>query len=428
MNQMMTHKKPRLAIIGGGISGMSAAYELADQFDIYIFEAEDRLGGHARTVLAGKGGQQPVDTGFIVFNYVNYPHFTKMIRDLGVEVERSDMSFGVSVAGGEFEFALKNLRTIFGQKRNFLRPQMYRMIRDILRFGQHAEAIVEEREMTIGALMAELNLGKWFQQYYLLPISGAIWSTPPEKVMGFSARALVNFFRNHGLLEAGKQHQWWPVTGGSINYVKKLEANIRKRGVGVSLCTKIASIKRDQDGVTIVDQNGSTQNFDAIIMACHSDTSLALLDDATDQERAILSAIEYQDNEMILHCDERQMPIRRNLWSSWVYQSNGNFDEPAIGVTYWMNRLQNIPIDDPLFVTLNPLTQIDPNKIYDQKTFRHPVFSQEALEAQQNLDTIQGQSRTYFAGAWTRNGFHEDGFASAVRVARLLQKQLEKAY
>lgn len=414
----------RIAIIGGGISGLAAAHLLSPHHAVTLFEAAPRLGGHARTVMAGLNGDQPVDTGFIVFNYANYPHLTRMFQELDVPVVKSDMSFGASINGGEIEYGLRDLRALTAQKRNLLRPQFARMVRDILRFNDRAEALATDESATIGDLMNDLQLGDWFQRYYLMPLCGAIWSTPPDEIRGFPARALVQFFRNHALLSASGQHQWWTVDGGSIEYVRRLEHSLRGRGVAIRTGTAVNSVSRGEHKNIVHSSAGALEPFDQVIFACHSDQALRLLEYPTPQERAALSAIRFQDNQMILHRDEKQMPKRRAVWSSWVYKADTTRPEPAIGVTYWMNRLQNIPSSDPLFVSLNPSEPIPDALVYDQKTFRHPVFDAPALAAQRQLTELQGQNNTWFAGAYTRHGFHEDGFASAARIARMMDRQI----
>lgn len=414
----------RVAIIGGGISGLAAAYLLSPHHAVTLFEAAPRLGGHARTVLAGQNGDQSVDTGFIVFNYANYPHLTRMFQDLDVPVARSDMSFGASINNGKIEYGLKDLRALTAQKRNLLRPGFARMMRDILRFNAKAEGLVSDDSATIGELMDELALGAWFQQYYLMPLCGAIWSTPPSEIRSFPARALVQFFRNHALLSTSGQHQWWTVDGGSVEYVRRLEHYLRGRGVAIRTSSAVQSVSRNGHQSEVNDGGGQSETFDQVIFACHSDQALHLLAQPTAQEHAALSAIRFQDNQMVLHRDANQMPKRRSVWSSWVYKANTDKPETAIGVTYWMNRLQNIPEHDPVFVSLNPSETIHDHLIYDQKTFRHPVFDVAALAAQKQLTEIQGQNNTWFAGAYTRHGFHEDGFASAVRIARLMDRQI----
>ena len=413
--------RQRIAIVGGGISGLAAAWLLSKTHNVTLFEAAPRLGGHARTVLAGRNGDQPVDTGFIVFNYVNYPHLTSMFRDLDVPVVKSDMSFGATIGDGSVEYGLRNLGALLGQKRNAARPAFYRMVRDILHFNAKAVQAANTDSVTIGELVNELKLGDWFQRYYLMPICGAIWSTPPEEIRDFPAQSLVRFFRNHALLSATGQHQWWTVKGGSIEYVRRLTARLEQMGCQLRPGTAVRGVQRTAEGVRIHLPDGTEEAFDQVIMACHSDDSLRLLTHPTEDEKKILGAMRYQDNEMFLHHDAQQMPKRRACWSSWVYKADQQDDRTAIGVTYWMNRLQNIDERDPLFVSLNPVSPVREEMIYDQKTFRHPVFDKAALRAQQQIKDIQGDNHTWFAGAYLRHGFHEDGFASAVRVARDLQ-------
>ena len=413
----------RIAVIGGGISGLSAAYLLAPDHAVTLFEAAPELGGHARTVLAGKNGDQPVDTGFIVFNYANYPHLTRMFQELDVPVAKSNMSFGASINNGQIEYSITNARALLAQPSNLLKPGFLRMVRDILKFNKYAGGMDTNETMTIGDLVDELGLGAWFQNYYLMPLCGAIWSTPATEIRRFPAQALIQFFRNHALLSRHGQHQWWTVDGGSTQYVQRLEHHLRSRGVAIRKATPVNKVIRAEGGCTIHSDAGAHEPFDQVIFACHSDQALSMLQDPSPQEQSALSAIRFQDNEMVLHCDEQQMPRRRATWSSWVYKIDTARPQPAIGVTYWMNRLQNIPESDPLFVSLNPVDPVPDHLIYDQKTFRHPVFDAPALAAQKQLRDLNGQNNTWFAGAYTRHGFHEDGFASAARIARLLEKQ-----
>ena len=419
----MPIRPQRVAIIGGGISGLASAYLSAAHHAVTLYEAAPRLGGHARTVVAGQNGDQPVDTGFIVFNYANYPHLTRMFQHLDVPVARSDMSFGASINDGQIEYGLRDLRALTAQRRNLLRPGFVGMLRDILRFNAKAEALAKEDSATIGELMDDLRLGDWFQRYYLMPICGAIWSTPPSEIRAFPARSLLQFFRNHALLSAGGQHQWWTVDGGSGEYVRRLEHFLRGHGVAIRQGTAVKAVVRDGAQVTVHSDAGTQEQFDQVIFACHSDQALRLLAQPTPQENAALSAIRFQDNQMVLHRDESQMPQRKAAWSSWVYKADTTRPQPAVGVTYWMNRLQNIPDHDPLFVSLNPATEVPQHLIYDQTTFRHPVFDGPALAAQRQLQQLQGQNGTWFAGAYTRHGFHEDGFASAARIARMMERQ-----
>lgn len=407
----------RIAIVGGGISGLSAAYYLAGSHDVTLFEAAPRLGGHARTVLAGKNGDQPVDTGFIVFNYATYPYLTRLFRDLDVPVIKSEMSFCASIDDGRLEYGLNSLRTLAAQKRNLVRPQFHKMVADIVRFGRQAEAAATDDDKTIGELVDELGLGSWFRNHYLMPMCGAIWSTPASDVDAFPAKSLVRFFRNHALLASTGQHQWWTVKGGSIEYVRRLEAALNARGCEIRTSSPVKSVIRQASGISVKAQGTAPRDFDDIILACHSDQALAILGaDAMPTEIAALSAIRYQPNTAVLHCDSAQMPKRRSCWSSWSYRSQ----DGGVGVTYWMNRLQSIPDTDPLFVTLNPTRPIPADKVYDQVEFSHPVFDKAALQAQRQIRAMQGQNNTWFAGAYNRHGFHEDGIASAMRIVRMM--------
>ncbi|EAQ45596.1 hypothetical protein MED193_08083 [Roseobacter sp. MED193] len=407
----------KVAIIGGGISGLSAAYYLSATSDVTLYEAAPRLGGHARTVLAGKDGNQPVDTGFIVFNYATYPYLTRLFRELDVPVIKSEMSFCASIESGEIEYGLNSFAALSAQKRNLIRPQFYKMIADILRFGKEAEAAATDDSKTIGELVEELKLGSWFRDNYLLPMCGAIWSTPVTDVDSFPAKSLISFFRNHALLAGTGKHQWWTVKGGSIEYVSRLETALIARGCTLRTGAPIEQVTRDNRGVSLLVQGQGRQDFDEVVFACHSDQALKILgQSATGAEIAALGGIRYQSNTAVLHCDEGQMPKRRSCWSSWAYRSQ----DGGVGVTYWMNRLQNIPESDPLFVTLNPTREIPATKIYDKVEFAHPVFDQGALQAQRELRAMQGQNHTWFAGAYNRHGFHEDGIASAMRIVRMM--------
>ncbi|MGR3762166.1 NAD(P)/FAD-dependent oxidoreductase [Roseobacteraceae bacterium NS-SX3] len=416
--------RQRIAIVGGGISGLAAAWLLSPRHQVTLFEAAPRLGGHARTVMAGRRGDQPVDTGFIVFNHVTYPHLTAMFRELGVPVEKSQMTFGATIGDGQIEYALHSLPGLFGQRRNLTRPAFFRMLRDILRFNAKAVQAAGSDSVTIGELVQDLKLGDWFQRYYLMPICGAIWSTPPEEIRSFPARSLVQFFLNHALLSATKDHQWWTVKGGSTEYVTRLERHLAATGCTLRPGAPVRSVQRHALGATIRLPDGETQEFDQVVMACHSDDALRLLARPTAAERSALGDLPYQDNRVILHRDPAQMPRRRACWSAWVYKADARDTNPAIGVTYWMNKLQNIPEDDPLFISLNPVSPVQEDSIYDEVTFRHPVFDRAALKAQERIAQIQGENRTWYAGAYLRHGFHEDGFVSAVRVARALERVL----
>jgi uncharacterized protein len=411
----------RIAIVGGGISGMAAAHLLAGSHAVTLFEAAPRLGGHARTLIAGKRGDQPVDTGFIVFNKVNYPHLLGLFEKLDVPIAPSDMGFGASFMGGRLEYALRDLNTLFAQRSNALNPRFLRMLRDIMHFNANAEAVALGSGLTIGGLLDRLGTSDAFRDNYITPISGAIWSTPVSGILDFPADAMIQFFKNHALLQARGQHQWHTVRGGSVEYVRRLEADLLRHGAEIRTSAPVAAIRREGQGVMLRPEGGEWELYDDVVLATHSDDSLAMLSDANPDERAALSSVRYQPNEAVLHADPSVMPKRRRAWASWVYVEPEGMPKPdRIALSYWMNSLQPIPQDDPMFVTLNPTAPIRQELIYDQTTFRHPVFDHVALAGQASIRAMNGQRNTWFCGAWMRNGFHEDGFASAVDVAQAI--------
>ncbi len=411
----------RIAVIGGGISGLGAAYSLAADHQVTLFEAEPRLGGHARTVMAGKRGDQAVDTGFIVFNYANYPNLVRLFEDLDVPVAQSDMSFSASLRGGALEYGLRDLKAVFAQKRNAVNPRFLRMLRDILYFNAHALDRARDPSQSLGDFLDEMGTGAWFRDYYLLPLSGAIWSTPAEKIMDFPAYALIRFFENHALLNHTGQHQWYTVQGGSVEYVRRMAAALVGMGADLRTGCPVAGVRRRPGRADVRPEGGEWESFDEVIFATHSDDSLRLLTDPTPQEARALGAVAYQPNRVVLHNDESIMPKRRACWSSWNYTEDAGKVMNQIDLTYWMNSLQPIPQDDPLFVTLNSTREIREEAIFDEVTLRHPVYDLGALEAQAALAARNGTLNTWFCGAWMKNGFHEDGLASAVEVAGALQ-------
>lgn len=411
----------KIAVIGGGISGMGAAYALSRNHHVTLIEAGHRLGGHARTVLAGKSGKQPVDMGFIVFNYPNYPLMTALFEDLGVPVVKSNMSFGASVRDGKLEYGLASLGAVFAQKSNALRPKYLKMLRDIFKFNAKGMEIARGRSLTIGQFLEELGTGEWFRDYYLLPLSGAIWSTPTQHILDFPAAAMMQFFENHALLNYTGQHQWYTVDGGSIQYVQRLEERIKRDGVEVWLKTPVTSVQRNAGSVVITCQGGVVETYDEVIFATHSDDTLALLSDASEEESRLLGAIRYQPNEIVLHSDTSMMPKLKQCWSSWVYTEDEHKTSKKIELTYWMNSLQPIPEDDPLFVTLNSTRTIREDLIFEQTTMRHPVYDLAAWAAQKKLALQNGERRTWFCGSWMKHGFHEDGLSSALDVVQKIE-------
>ena len=416
--QKMPIRPKKIAVIGGGVSGLGAAYALSNTYQVTLFEAENRLGGHARTVFAGKNGQQPVDTGFIVFNYPNYPELSQLFSELNVPIAKSDMSFGASLKDGTIEYALRNFDAIFAQRKNVLNPRFVKMVWDINRFNTIGLTVADDESLTIGQFLQRLKTGDWFRDYYLLPLSGAIWSTPTEKILDFPAYAMLQFFKNHALLSRSGQHQWYTVKGGSREYVTRLENVLAQKQVEIRVKTPVASVARHQTGVVVKTYSCEPQTFDEVVFATHSDDTLSLLSDASKFEQRNLNSIKYQNNDVVLHSDVNVMPKLHKCWSSWVYTERKDKNTDKIDLTYWMNSLQPIPLDDPLFVTLNSTHNIDQNQIYDQVTMRHPVYDAGVLSAQKDLSLNNGHNRTWFSGAWMKNGFHEDGLSSGLDVAR----------
>ena len=410
----------RIAVIGGGISGMGAAYELRHSHEVVLFEAEPLLGGHARSVMAGKKGDMAVDTGFLVFNNQNYPHLVRLFEELDVPTIPSDMSFGASINGGWLEYGVLAPSAIFAQKLNLLRPKFYMMLRDILRFNKRAKGTQISSTITIGELIDNWRLGDWFRDYYLTPFTGAIWSTPIDKILDFPAQSMITFMKNHALLGASGQHKWRTVKGGSIECVSRLKKELIRAGVDVRLATPVTAVFRQPGQVEVISKGFGPEVFDEVIFATHSDISLSILSDATPIERAALEAVRYQPNEMVLHADTTIMPKRKAAWASWVYTEDKDRKSDRIDLTYWVNRLQSLPQEDPCFVTLNTQRNIDEKLIYDRCTFQHPVFDASAMLAQNVIKEFNGSYGTWFCGAWMRNGFHEDGLATGIEAARQL--------
>ncbi|MFO1070181.1 MAG: FAD-dependent oxidoreductase [Geminicoccaceae bacterium] len=409
----------RIAIIGAGVSGLGAAWVLGHRHDVTVFEAEERLGGHAHTVSVDHGGRRiDVDTGFIVYNERNYPLLTRLFAHLGIATEASDMSFSASIGDGALEYAGSNLATMFAQKRNLARPGFLRMLADIARFNAAAKRFVADggdERMPLGAFLDRGGYGRGFREWYLLPMAAAIWSAPVATMLAFPALSFLSFFRNHGLLEINDRPKWRTVSGGSQRYVTRLVTDL---GLRVRRGRAVADVRRVPGGVAVSLWGGDRYLFDHVVLACHSDQALGMLGDARDDERRALSAIPYQPNRAILHADPALMPRRRSVWSSWNYAAPAQQEGTTrVAVTYWMNRLQNLDPDRPLFVSLNPLREPDPTLVFGEWRYDHPVFEGGALEAQRTLRAIQGRDRIWFAGAWMGHGFHEDGLRSGFAVA-----------
>jgi uncharacterized protein len=416
----MSDTRKHIAIIGSGISGLGAAYLLHPHHQITVYEKNHYPGGHSRTLeVKTPDGMIPVDTGFIVFNYRNYPLLTGLFSHLEVPVAKSDMSFGASIDGGRIEYGTQRVRNLFAQKRNLLRPSFWRMIADILRFNKEARRyLASDPSVTLAECLDALRMGAWFREYFLLAMGGAIWSTPLEDMLKFPAASFVRFFENHGLLTVNDQPQWYTVTGGSREYVSRLTAPFKD---AIRLNCGGAKIIRNGDSVTVIDTQGGSARYDAVVFACHADEALMMMENPTPDERRILSAFKYQPNRAVLHSDIRFMPKRRGAWASWVYLCEGAHDKkPCVSLSYWMNRLQPLPTRQPIIVTLNPGREPDPALVHNDHQFTHPLFDEAAIRAQSEIPLIQGKDRFWFAGAYQRYGFHEDGLGSAVAMANAM--------
>lgn len=417
-----------IAIIGTGIAGLAAAWKLHGEHVVSLYEAASHVGGHCHTVEVEHDGRCiPVDTGFIVYNETNYPGLTSLFDELDVCTRASDMSFAVSIGDGAIEYAGDNLATLFGQPRNLWRASHWRMLAQILRFNERAQRLLEEPlpdGLTLGQFLAIAGLSGEMARRYLLPMGAAIWSCAPSRMLDFPARTLLRFFDNHGLLNPARRPGWRTVAGGSREYVRRLVARL---GVRTRVATPVLGVERDATGVTVRDASGATQRYDQVVFACHSDQALALLDRADRFERAVLGGFSWSRNRVVLHGDAALMPRRRRLWASWNYLARG--ERPgadAVSVSYWMNRLQRLETEQAVFVSLNPLIEPDPARVHAELEYSHPQLDHAALRAQRELPRLQGRRRSWYCGAWTGNGFHEDGLRSGLEVARLLGSPAER--
>lgn len=420
-----TSHRPRIAIVGTGISGLSAAWHLHPHADITVFEKEDRPGGHSHSVNIGSAVTPLwVDMGFIVFNTPCYPNLTALLDYIGVPHQSSDMSFGVSIDKGQLEYASVSLAGLLAQWGNVVRPRFLRLMWDLVRFYKTApldhKARQDER-LTLGQYLISRRYSRPFIEDHLVPQAAAIWSTSAAEVMDYPFRAFMTFFENHGLLKLNlaQRIQWRTVTGGSQAYVARLVAPFKHR---IRTQCGIAKAERHAEGVTLTDTHGALHHFDEVVFATHAHDTLRILgDNATPQEAKVLSAFRYTDNEVVMHSDASLMPRRRHAWASWNYIGRKN--EMTAGrmlcVTYWMNLLQNLPGQD-VFVTLNPVTPIAEDKVIKRMMFDHPLFDQAAIAAQTQLGALQGVNRTWFCGAYFGAGFHEDGLQSGLAVAEAI--------
>ncbi len=405
----------KIAIVGSGIAGLTAAHHLFPEHDITVFEANGHLGGHVHTHDITIGGlDYRIDSGFIVFNRHTYPNFIRLLAELGVESQESDMSFSVTCGASGLEYNGSNLNTLFAQRKNLLRRDFWGMLHDILRFNREAPELLQNNgdESNLGDYLAARGYGRLFREYYILPMGAAIWSTEPSQMLAFPARFFVRFFHNHGLLSISDRPVWRVIKGGSRSYVARLVAPFQER---VRLQCPVKRITRHDDYVTVYTQAAGAEHFDAVFLACHSDQALALLAEPTAAERKVLAAIPYQPNEAVLHTDTRLLPKRRLAWAAW----NSLMPEGPDGrlsLTYNMNILQGLDAPHTFCVSLNAGEHIDPDKVIARMTYHHPLFTSAGTVAQARHREINGTRRTYYCGAWWHNGFHEDGLVSALNA------------
>lgn len=426
----------RVAVIGSGISGLGAAYHLAPHARVTLFEAGSYFGGHTNTVdveVDTPRGRvrHGVDTGFLVFNERTYPKLIALFDALKVETAGSDMSFSVKSPDQDLEWNGSTLNTVFAQRRNLVRPAFLRMLREVLRFNQLTTALAvaghdAALEQPIGDFLAEHRFGTEFRDWYFLPMIGCIWSCPTDQMMKFPIATMIRFCHNHGLIQVANRPRWFTVVGGARNYVQKMLPRIDDK----RLNTPVREVRRlppgsGQAGVAVSTDRG-TEHFDEVVMACHSDQSLALLADPSPREAAILGAIGYHRNRAVLHTDTSVLPTRRLAWAAWNYEraSDPGREQAAVCLHYLINQLQPLPFETPVVVSLNPVREPRADTVQGSFDYAHPVFDQAAIRAQRELLSIQGVASTWFCGAWTRYGFHEDGLMSGLAVVDALKPRL----
>jgi predicted NAD/FAD-binding protein len=411
----------KIAIVGSGIAGNVIAHRLHGEHEIVVFEAGSHVGGHSHThVVEHEGRQVAVDTGFIVFNRRNYPEFSQLLDALGVVTQSSQMSFSVQCERTGLEYNGTTLNSLFAQRRNLARPAFWRMVAEILRFNREAPALLDDPDATL-TLGEYLDAGRYspqFVNHYVLPMGAAIWSSGTDSLRDFPAKFFIRFFHNHGMLTVNERPQWYTVYGGSRRYVERLTAQYRDR---IRLDTPVTSVKRTAAGVMVHAAGCDPERYDRVFLACHSDQALRLLSDATGPEREVLGAIRYSRNEVLLHTDTAVLPKRRLAWAAWNSRLCAS-DRDRVAVTYNMNLLQGLQTRTPLLVTLNMTDRVHPERILRRLVYEHPVFSREAVAAQARHAEIDGANRIYFAGAYWRNGFHEDGVVSALQALQHFER------
>ena len=420
----------RIAVVGAGIAGLAAARSLSGHARVTLFEAADYFGGHAHTVdVTLDGWTHAVDTGFLVFNERTYPRLVALLAELAVPTAPSEMTFSAQIRPAGIEWGGASLDAVFAQRANLLRPTFWNMLAEIARFNRIASALARDttargdaaRADSVGDFLVEHRFSRGFRDWYFLPMIGCIWSCPTEQMLRFPMATLIRFCHNHGLLQVTGRPQWLTVRDGSRCYVEKIVGGL----ADARLATPVRAVRRLPGGGADVATDRGSERFDAVVMACHSDQSLALLADASNSEREVLGAIRYQRNRAILHTDASLLPLRRRAWAAWNYERapGTSDDEAAVCLHYLINRLQPLPFTTPVIVSLNPVQEPDAASVQGEFHYAHPVYDRRAIAAQALLASVQGRADTWFCGAWTGYGFHEDGLASALDVsARLIAK------
>jgi predicted NAD/FAD-binding protein len=414
-------RRLKVAVVGTGISGLSAAWLLSPRHDVTMYEQSERIGGHSNTVVASVGGRQiRVDTGFIVFNRSAYPNLTALFERLAVPTRTSDMSLAVSLDNGTLEYSGTGLSGLFAQPRNLFRPRFLAMLRDLVKFYRKAMRdadLLKDETVSLGDYLASGGYGAAFRDDHLLPMASAIWSAPPSEILSFPVAAFIRFHRNHGLLQLTQRPAWETVSGGSIVYVKRLVKSFADR---IKLDTGVVTVQRIAGGVVLTDSRGGSSRFDHVVMATHANEALAAIADPSPEETELLGAFRYSRNLAVLHSDPGFMPKRRAAWSSWNYIGSRHAPGDAVGVTYWMNRLQSIPETSPLFLTLNPARAPRAGTLHHSEIYDHPIFDSAAVSAQRRLWSLQGKGNVWYCGAHFGAGFHEDGLQAGLAVAEQL--------
>jgi predicted NAD/FAD-binding protein len=407
----------RIAVVGAGIAGLSAAWLLAKRHRVTLYEKQGHLGGHANTVVAPThDGPTNVDTGFIVYNERNYPNLTALFNYLKIPTNPTEMSFSFSLAQGRYEYAGSGATGFFGQPSNIANPRHWSLLKDIAYFFRTAQSHVKAYpdNLALGEFLSREGYGKQMVENHIIPMGAAIWSTPADEMLKFPARSFVDFYANHGMLQFRNRPAWRTVSGGSKTYVDKLLAD---SNIEVHRYNAVMRVARHPGYIHLADAAGTVRPFDHVVLALHADEALHLLEESTPEEKALLGCFQYQENLAILHRDERWMPKRKHLWSSWNYLKHSSHADRNVCLTYWMNRLQNLKPADNLFVTLNPSAPIHPKAVLETFAYRHPVFSSAANQVKGRLWQLQGSNRTWYCGSYFGDGFHEDGLQSGLAVA-----------